>query len=507
VASIYARGNRLWARLKGPQGWYGKATKHVVGEEAKAQRYADHAQALLDAKREGAAAGPLTVAAWAERWLATRREKYEATRTRYLATGGGKVQHRSHGSDRTNLRLHVLPHLGKRLVADVTAQDLANLIHLLRTTTPLSGTTIRNVYGTVVAMFRDAAVAGEVASTPCILTATHLGDRDDVDGAGRYTREQLELMLGAVALPELQRVFAALAGLTGLRLGGVAGLRWGDLDTAPAPLWRLTSVRTYRDKPTKTQRPSVIPVHPVLAEMLTTWRHSWGRLIGRPPTAVDPIIPRLPEATKGQVNDGLTHTKRTAGKIMRTMLDALDIPAASMPMHALRSTFISVALEDGAQREMIKRITHAAGQGRDAFDRYDRADYWPKLCAEVGKIRVTPRSGGSVVAASFATARATGHLVSGGKASDPMRMDSVENMVPPGTVKEPVADLGTSSRATRRKNGSGQDVEDPSVSAAVANVLQAIAEAAAAGDVERVLALSDELRAATGQGGALRVVR
>jgi integrase len=111
-------------------------------------------------------------------------------------------------------------------------------------------------------------------------------------GAGRYTREQFELMIGSEELPEHAHLFAALGGLAGFRLGAIAGLRWGDLDTTAAPLWRLTSSRTYEGRPTKSQRPSAAPVHPVLASMLTTGRHGWGRMFGRAPTADDPIVPR-----------------------------------------------------------------------------------------------------------------------------------------------------------------------------------------------------------------------
>jgi hypothetical protein len=77
---------------------------------------------------------------------------------------------------------------------------------------------------------------------------------------------------------------------------------------------------------------------------------------------------------------------------MDTSLPTLEIPPAPMKAHALRSTFISMALDDGADDRLIERVTHTPGKGRRAFDRYDRADYWPQLCAEVAKLRITPRS-------------------------------------------------------------------------------------------------------------------
>lgn len=68
----------------------------------------------------------------------------------------------------------------------VRARGCADWVHKPRTTTKLSPHTIRNVYGLVGAMFRDAAVAGHIEHDPAILTKTQLGDDEgSADGAGR----------------------------------------------------------------------------------------------------------------------------------------------------------------------------------------------------------------------------------------------------------------------------------------------------------------------------------
>jgi hypothetical protein len=46
---------------------------------------------------------------------------------------------------------------------------------------------------------------------------------------------------------------------------------------------------------------------------------------------------------------------------MHASLDTLAIPPAPMPSHALRSTFISIALEDGADDRMIERVKKKSG--------------------------------------------------------------------------------------------------------------------------------------------------
>jgi len=404
VASIYARGNVLWCRVKDGARWVRMPTPYRIGDEAKARRFADRAQEALAAKHAVVTIGPLTVAAYADRWLTARRDLHAATLARYLATGSGSVQHRGHKTEEGRMRLHILPHLGSMLLADVRPRHLATWIHALRTTTTLAPHTIHSVYGLAGSMFRDAAIAGHVDATPAILTSAQLGeDVGSVEGAGRYTREQLATMIGSVALPEHARVFVALGGLAGLRLGAIAGLRWGDVDTTAAPLWRLTSSRTYDGQPTKTGAASVVPVHPVLADMLGRWRHGWGAAFDRAPGAADPVVPRMPG--RWCLHAGKAHTKHTADLLVDRILATVAVPPAPMKAHALRSTFISIALEDGADPRLIERMTHTPGKTRSAFTRYDRADYWPQLCAEVQRIQIAPRLGGKVLALS--TGRST----------------------------------------------------------------------------------------------------
>jgi integrase len=386
VGSIFQRAGRWYVSYKGEDGKWRQASAQT-SDESEARKVLEAVEAEIEARARTGDIGPITVRGYARKWLALRREMYEVTRKRYEATGAGKVQHRDWRTDESRMERHVLPYLGSMNLADVRPRHLTEWVHKLRTSVGLSHHTIANVYGLLVSMFKAAAKAGLVEHSPCILDSSDFGDTEsDGPGAGRYSRDQLEQMIGSDQLPEHARVFVALGGLAGLRLGAIAGLRWGDLDTTTAPLWKLTSSRTYDGRPTKTGKASHVPVHPVLAAMLTSWRQGWGETFGRPPTASDPIVPRAPG--KWRDAPGTVHTKKTGGDLMDLALTTLGIPAAPMKSHALRSTFVSIALEDGADDRLIERITHTPGKGRRAFDRYDRADYWPKLCAEVLKIRL-----------------------------------------------------------------------------------------------------------------------
>jgi len=388
MGSIFKRGDRYYVSFKDSSGKWRQAAANT-SDETKAQRLLAEIESRLEAERHTGEGGPVTVRGYAKAWLARRREKHDATLKRFKATGAGKVEHRDWKNDEGRMRTHVLSSpLASMPMADVRPKHLAEWMHALRVANDLSTHTVRNVYGLLTAMFRDAAVAGVVSSSPCILTRAQLGDEDpEAPGAGRYTREQFEHMISSPRLPENARVLAALGGLAGLRLGAIAGLRWRDLDTTVTPLWRLTSSRTYDGQPTKTGKPSVIPVHPILAGMLARWRGGWAAMLGREPTPDEPIVPQAPD--KWIRIPGAPHTKKSAGVVMDTILEELSIPAAPMKTHALRSTFISIALEDGARGDLIEKVTHTTGRARSAFARYDRADYWPQICAEVVKIKLS----------------------------------------------------------------------------------------------------------------------
>src|SRR5215470_3365442 len=107
MASVFRRGQKLYAKIRDATGvWQQVATGFDVGHEAAARRWARETQREADARRDGG--GPLTVAAYAERWLATRHNASVA-------------------DDRTRIRLHVLPTLGEMLLTDVRPRHARDL--------------------------------------------------------------------------------------------------------------------------------------------------------------------------------------------------------------------------------------------------------------------------------------------------------------------------------------------------------------------------------------------
>ena len=55
----------------------------------------------------------------------------------------------------------------------------------------------------------------------------------------------------------------------------------------------------------------------------------------------------------------------------------------------MRATFITLAIDDGADPDVLEtRVTHTR-KSRSAFDGYNRGLHWERTCAEVLKLRIT----------------------------------------------------------------------------------------------------------------------
>jgi hypothetical protein len=120
-----------------------------------------------------------------------------------------------------------------------------------------------------------------------------------------------------------------------------------------------------------------------LAAMLAEWKLiGWTAMVGRQPEANDLLLPLPPaDAERRRTREGeAIRTGDYAGKKWREV----DLPMLgwrSRELYAGKSTFITLAIEDGANRDIIRdRVTHAKVR-RDAFDGYDRGEHWNATCS------------------------------------------------------------------------------------------------------------------------------
>ncbi len=378
MASVYLKRGRYWARIKGdkePGKWSSVPTGET--DRAAAERFATAAQRAID--KRPAPVSKMSFRAWIAEWLVKRKESDHDWR-----------------KDRGRLDKHVLPVLGDVDLRDVTTKRLADLIHALRFKTKLANRTVRNVYSVIAAALRDAAIDGRIDVSPCTLTDVQLGAVVDKDPEWRqsavFTRGEAETLISDPRIPLDRRVVYAFGLLAGMRPGEAAALRWRHYDTARRPLGMITVALSYSTHKgttgrTKTETVRHVPVHPALADLLEQWRAAYLEMTGAEPTTDALIVPLPPEVDRtSRTGDRYRGWDYTGRRWREVDLPMLGWRARSV--YDTKSTFITLAIEDGADRDVIRdRVTHTKSR-KDAFGGYDRGEHWNETCREVAKLSI-----------------------------------------------------------------------------------------------------------------------
>lgn len=310
----------------------------------------------------------------------------------YAKTYGEKRTNKTADDDRSRLRDHVIPHIGHLRMLDVEPATIRDLVATLVKLGAIDPKTIHNVYGTVSTMFRTAVFEKLIPATPCVLLKGMLPPRTRKPKA-IYEKADLRKLLVCEKVALDRRVFYALAGLTAMRHGEVAGRRWRDWDPKTPILGCLAVETQYDDQPLKSPdgepRPRRVPVHPTLAIILAYWRDvGFPQLFGRAPRPEDYIVPsrRGPQhhRTVRRSLANLTETREPKGRAGRRLSDCDAAGITPRTFHRLRDTCISLARRDGARKDVFERISHnAKGDIVDGYTLFD----WAPLCEAMGSLR------------------------------------------------------------------------------------------------------------------------
>lgn len=386
MSGIYPKRGRLYFRLKVGGKWVGIATEFKVGQERQARAMLDRLEVRQAAGEVVApgSVGPPTVAGWLPAWLKSRQAHVQTWR-----------------NDDSVMRLHVVPMLGHRRLDEVRPKHLVDLVRSWRARTgndTMAPKSIYNAYSTVSAYFRDAALEDLIASTPCVLTKHQLGPKVDSDpefrAQAQFGRAELEQLISDDRVPLDRRVFYALEGVAGLRLGEVSGLLWRNTSVPvpehPGSLDMLLVAFSYGRAFPKGAVTRPVPVHPVLAAVLATWRlRGYEAFTGRKPLPDDLVLPYPPG----------TVTKRGPWRIKdwvreRFVRDLETLGLRHRRGHDLRRTCISLARSDGAQKDIHKRTTHKPP--REVIEGYTTFE-WPVVCREVLKFQMKLRDAGKLI--------------------------------------------------------------------------------------------------------------
>lgn len=384
MGSVYPRGNILWLawvdpRVKDKKGKPKRCLKSSglpVGQEdeARATLEAIERQVLAEIRQdEEGFSGPPTVAGYARKFIKTRR-----------AAGVGSA-----GQEEARLRDYVNPFevegttLGQMLLKDVRPHHVRDFVRHLRTL-DIAPRTVRHIFGHLRTLFHEAVTDELIAATPCVLKKGVLPKKIDKDPTWRprakFSREEVEQLISDERIPLLRRVRYACLFLGSMRIGELSARLWRDVDSGMEPLGRITVNTSYnrkekRVKSVKTERPREMPVHPTLAKVLAAWKLSgWEQVFGRPPRPDDLLCP---SATGGHLKDPVV--------LRETHGDCVAIGIRPRRTHDSRRTFISLARDNGADKDILRQVTHQP-KG-DVMDEYSTLS-WATLCAEVAKLKI-----------------------------------------------------------------------------------------------------------------------
>lgn len=298
------------------------------------------------------------------------------------------------GTEHGFMKNHVLPRIGEVPMLTFGGKHgreiIRKLIAALRTETDLAPHTITNIYGQLHVLFTWAILRDKVCSAnPCTLLKMmdELPSKETKNPRFRqlamYTKPELVALLTHPRIPPDRHMVYALEFLGMMRIGEAAGRRWMDWDATHEPLGLLHVITQYDDDPTKTRRPRAMPVHPVLAAMLHTFRTVWWPILyGRRPTPEDFIVPVRGRGKARADAPRPCRNKRTVYAQLQRDLEMLGFRRRRQ--HDLRRAGISYTR--GGNKMALRACTHGEKPSDDIIDLYTNWP-WEDLCAAVSCLK------------------------------------------------------------------------------------------------------------------------
>lgn len=353
------------------------------------------ALAIIEAKiraqaREAGGGKVLTVGIYSGHWIGRLRRRGIKTADKY----------------EQRARDYIIPTLGDLELAAVSTADVRSFVSETLPATGLAPRSQHHVFQQLSQMFADAESRDLITKNPCRIPKHEKPRRIDADPLWRaravFSRAEVELLISSKDICEHQRTLWAILFLTGMRIGEALALRWDRYDPQTPNLGTLTVASSWDSKirkegPTKTKTARAVPVHPTLARILAQWQlGGWARFIGRHPRPDDLIIPSF----RGTFWNATTSYQR-----FQADLEELNLRARRQ--HDTRRTFISLAIADGASRDLLRWVTH--GPEGDVMSSYTTPP-WDALCESVSKLKIGILAGKLVALPSAVGDTATASL-------------------------------------------------------------------------------------------------
>jgi integrase len=241
---------------------------------------------------------------------------------------------------RDHLQHHVLPKLGRRKLASLDVEDVADLLADLRR----KGLAPRTQRGVLVVLGRvlgTAARRGAIAANPVAQLEHNERPRVTRSEFPSLDRESVGRLIAST--PERYRALVAVSVLLGLRQGEALGVRWCDVDTAAGVLrirYQLSRSGELVEPKTNAARRE-LPMPPSLARMLA--EHRLASPYSSETDFVFASSAGTPLAVRNIARRGLDVATRRAG-----------LP--HLRWHDLRHAAASAMIEAGASPSYVARV-------------------------------------------------------------------------------------------------------------------------------------------------------
>jgi integrase len=234
----------------------------------------------------------------------------------------------------------VLPRLGRRKLASLEVEDVADLLADLRRK-GLAPWTQRGVLTVLGRVLGTASRRGLIAANPC--SALERNERPKVTRAEFPSLDRESVGRLIASTPQRYRPLVSVSVLTGIRQGEALGLQWADVDTREGVLRvrRQLSRSGELVEPKTNAARREVPMPPSLARMLA--EHRLASPYSRETDYVFASSVGTPLAVRNIARRGLEAATRRAG-----------LPR--LRWHDLRHIAASALIEQGASPSYVARV-------------------------------------------------------------------------------------------------------------------------------------------------------
>ncbi|MFN8108900.1 MAG: site-specific integrase [Thermoleophilia bacterium] len=240
---------------------------------------------------------------------------------------------------RDDLEQHVIPVLGGRRLSSIEPRHLKALT-LKLAEQGKAPSTVRNIMAPVRALFATAVEEGVLRTNPCLGLRLPGGQAAGARQPRALTEQELTRLMGEV--PHQWRLLVGFLTQTGVRVGELTALCWGDVDLESRRVRvRRRRYRNTLDAPKSRFGIRDIPISPALASDLRAHRAA-----SRFPGDEDPVFPTFNGAPQDATN--------LLARVVKPAAVRAGVPWAGL--HTLRHTCASILFRSGWNAKQVQMV-------------------------------------------------------------------------------------------------------------------------------------------------------